>query len=57
VKWVVITGMLVVIFGPDTLKMSWLLISCLWPMAWIEWQRVSIRRKLPVAKWPKQLYL
>jgi len=57
VKWVVITGMLVAILGPDALKMSWLLISCLWPIAWIEWRRVSIRRKLPVAKWPKQLYL
>lgn len=57
VKWVVVTGMLLLAFGPDALKWSWLLISCLWPMAWIEWRRASIRRKLPVAKWPKQLYL
>ena len=37
--------------------LSWLLISCLWLVARIEWTRVSIRRKLPVAEWPKQLYL
>jgi len=57
VKWVVLVAMLLVILGPDALKWSWLLFSCLWPVAWIEWTRVSIRRKLPVAQWPKQLYL
>lgn len=57
VKWVVLIGALVLAFGPDALKMSWLLFSCLWPMAWIEWTRISIRRKLRVAEWPKQLYL
>jgi hypothetical protein len=36
---------------------SWLFISCLWPLAWVEWTRASIRRKLPVAQWPRQLYL
>lgn len=57
VKWVVLIGTLVLAFGPDALKSSWLLISCLWPLAWIEWTRISIRRKLRVAEWPKQLYL
>jgi hypothetical protein len=57
VKWVVLIGMLGLAFGPDALKWSWLLISCLWLVARIEWTRVSIRRKLPVAEWPKQLYL
>ncbi len=57
VKWVVLIGMLGLAFGPDVLRWSWLLISCLWPMARIEWTRVSIRRKLPVAQWPKALYL
>jgi hypothetical protein len=57
VKWVVLLGMLGLAFGADALKWSWLLASCLWPMAWIEWTRVSIRRKLPVAQWPKHLYL
>jgi hypothetical protein len=57
VKWVVLIGALGLAFGPDALKWSWLLISCLWLVARIEWTRVSIRRKLPVAEWPKQLYL
>ncbi len=35
----------------------WPSVSCLWPLAWVEWTRASIRRKLPVAEWPRQLYL
>jgi hypothetical protein len=46
-----------VAFGPDTLKWSWLRASCLSVPTSIEWTRFSIRRKIPVAKWPKQLYL
>ena len=57
VKWVAMTGALLLVSGPEVLKWSWLLIACLWPLAWTEWTRASIRRKLPVAKWPKQLYL
>jgi hypothetical protein len=56
-KWVILIGALVLALGPDAIKSSWLLISCLWPLVWIEWTRVSIRRKLTVAQWPKQLYL
>jgi hypothetical protein len=57
VKWVVMIGILGFAFGPSALKSWWLLMSCLWPMVWIESTRISIRRKLPVAEWPKQLYL
>jgi hypothetical protein len=57
VKWSVLLGIMAVAFGHDALKLSWLLFSCLWPMIWIEWTRSSIRRKLPVAQWPKHLYL
>ncbi|QNI32912.1 hypothetical protein H7849_02655 [Alloacidobacterium dinghuense] len=56
VKWAVFAGALGLILGADTLKLSWLLIPSLFPVVWVEWQRVSIRRKLPVARWPKQLY-
>jgi hypothetical protein len=56
-KWVALVGTLGLAFGPDALRWSWLLFSCLWPMAWIEWTRISVRRKLPVAEWPKALYL
>ncbi len=57
VKWIALTGALCLAFAPNTLQWSWLLISCLWPLAWIESTRIAIRRKLPVAQWPKQLYL
>ena len=57
VKWVAIIGVVAFAFGPDALKWWWLLISCLWPLIWIEWTRGSIRRKLPVSEWPKVLYL
>ena len=40
-----------------TYKYSWLMITCLWPFALNEWNRASIRRKLPFSQWPKQLYL
>ncbi len=56
-KWAVLLATLVLAFGPDALKMSWLLITCLWFLVKVESTRVSIRRKLPVSEWPKQLYL
>jgi hypothetical protein len=56
-KWAALIGIFGLIFGPDTLKYSWLLASCLWIPVWTEWTRISIRRKLPVVEWPKQLYL
>ena len=57
VKWVMLAVILLLAFSPLTLRWSGLLFSCVWPVAWIEWTRASIRRKLPVEKWPKQLYL
>jgi hypothetical protein len=56
-KWVVMLGVLSLILGSDAFKYSWLFISCLWIPVWTEWTRFSIRRKLPVAEWPRQLYL
>jgi hypothetical protein len=57
VKWIMLTALLALAFWPMTPQWSWLMFSSLWPVVWIEWKRVSIRRKLPVSKWPKQLYL
>lgn len=57
VKWAAMIGVFVMAFGSEAIKWSWLWMSCLWPLAWIEITRVSIRRKLRVADWPKQLYL
>ncbi len=52
VKWAFFAGALGVGF-----HWSWLSIACLWPVVWVEWTRASIRRKLRVAEWPRQLYL
>jgi hypothetical protein len=57
VKWAVMLAMFVLAFGPDALKWSWLLICCLWLIFRVEWTRASIRRKLAVEEWPRQLYL
>jgi hypothetical protein len=57
VRWAALLAIFGLAFGPNVLKWSWLLVSCLWPVFWVEWTRISIRRKLPVAEWPKQLYL
>ncbi|HEY0703367.1 MAG TPA: hypothetical protein VGD60_11415 [Candidatus Acidoferrales bacterium] len=56
-KWTAFAGLIALAFGPDALKYSWLLASCLWVPVWTETTRASIRRKLPVAQWPRQLYL
>jgi hypothetical protein len=57
VKYVALFAAVILPLGPKALQWSWLLVSCLWPVVWIEMTRNSIRRKLPVAEWPKQLYL
>lgn len=57
VRWAVMLAILILAFWPNPLQWSWLLFACLWPMARVEWMRISIRRKLPVGQWPKQLYL
>lgn len=57
VKWILLLATLGLFYGPDAFRWSWLLISCMWPVAWIEWKRRTIRRKLPVAQWPRHLYL
>ncbi len=56
-KWIVVLATIALVFRAGDRNWIWLLPSCLWPMIWTEWTRMSIRRKLPVARWPKQLYL
>jgi hypothetical protein len=56
-KWLVLLSAIGFVYGPNTLKWSWLLFSCLGPLGWAEWTRFSIRRKLPVSQWPRHLYL
>ncbi len=42
---------------PKNIGMFTLFTPCGWLIAWIEGMHISLRRKLPVAEWPKQLYL
>lgn len=56
-KWLTMLAVLVILFDRDHRDSSWLVFNCLWIVAWIEFTRTSIRRKIPVANWPKQLYL
>ena len=53
VKWMLLAVMMTLAL----LSSPWLMFVCAWPVAWTEWQRARIRRKLPIAQWPKQLYL
>jgi hypothetical protein len=57
VKWLALSVVVGVAYQGIALKWSWLIFSGLWPLVWTEWTRFSIRRKLPVAQWPRQLYL
>ena len=56
-RWIIQVGLLLLAFGPGAMRMSWLILLCVWQLMWVEWKRASIRRKLPVADWPRQLYL
>lgn len=58
-KWVVIgVAMLPLLaLGTHAWDYSWLLFAVMFPVIWVERTRISLRRKLPVAQWPKHLYL
>jgi hypothetical protein len=36
---------------------SWLIVLCVGQLMWVESKRASIRRKPPIADWPRRLYL
>jgi hypothetical protein len=57
-KWLTVIALSVFLFDPgNRLEWSWLVINCFSFVAWIELKRMSIRRKIPAANWPKHLYL
>ena len=56
-KWIAMGAAPLLILGPDAWRYSWLLISCLAPVAVTEITRANIRRKLPLKSWPRNLYL
>lgn len=55
VKWVMLAGLAACALS--TPRYTWLFVVSFWPSIWIEWNRISIRRKIPQAEWPKYLYL
>lgn len=57
IKWTVLLGGVLVLFGVDSRNGLWLASCCFFPMLFTEWKRMMIRRKLPISQWPRQLYL
>jgi hypothetical protein len=57
-KWLTVIALSVFLFDPGhRLQWSWLVLNCFSFVAWIEVKRMSIRRKIPAANWPRHLYL
>lgn len=57
IKWIVMLGGIVLLFGVDSRNGLWLISCCFFPILYTEWKRMVIRRKLPIGRWPRQLYL
>ena len=57
VKWAVMISVVLALFGEDGWNWAWLNACCFYPVLYLEWKRMMIRRKLPISRWPKQLYL
>lgn len=57
IKWFIVIGSVLLLFGKDGWNWSWLISCCFFPMFFTEWKRMMIRRKLPIGQWPRQLYL
>jgi hypothetical protein len=57
IRWAWLAAVIILPLWPDIMKMSWLLVACAWPIAWVEWTLSSLRRKLPATNWPTPLYL
>ncbi len=57
IKWIVLIGGVFALFGIDSRIGLWLASCCFFPVFFTEWKRMMIRRKLPISKWPKQLFL
>jgi len=57
IKSIVLIGGVLVLFGWDSRIGLWLASCSFFPIFFNEWKRMMIRRKLPIAQWPRQLYL
>jgi len=55
-KWAALSAIFLMATWPLGWSGSWLFFGCLWTVGRIEWTRFSIRRKLPIGQWPRQLH-
>jgi hypothetical protein len=57
-KWLTVIGLSALLYDRVHFReWSWLMLNCFSFVAWIEVKRMSLRRKIPAANWPKHLYL
>lgn len=56
-RWTWLAAVLLLAAWPDLHRQWWLLAACGFSLLLVEWTLFSLRRKLPVAKWPRLLYL
>lgn len=57
-KWLAVIGLSAFLYDRVHFReWSWLMLNCFSFVAWIELKRMSIRRKIPAADWPRHLYL
>ena len=56
-RWAWLAAVLIVAAWPDLRRQWWLIATCAISLSLVEWTLFSLRRKLPVAKWPRVLYL
>jgi hypothetical protein len=57
-KWLTVISLSLFLFDrAHLLDWSWLSLNCFSFVAWTEVKRMSLRRKIPSAAWPKHLYL
>lgn len=62
IRWAWLIAVMWLAYGPGGVMGSWPMFlamggSMLWIVAWADWNRMSLRRKIPVAQWPRGLYL
>jgi hypothetical protein len=56
-KWTALSVLFALVMVVLGWQNSWLGVSCIWMVGWVEWNRFLIRRKLPINQWPRHLYL
>lgn len=56
-RWALLVAVFAYGLMPEGVRWSWLFFPALWPLVHTERLRASIRKKMPVADWPRSLYL